>query len=25
VFVTYPASLSVPEGKAIVLAMIFGY
>ena len=25
VFVTYPASLSVPEGKAIVLAMVFGY
>ena len=25
VFVTYPASLAVPEGKAIVLAMVFGY
>lgn len=25
VFVTYPASLSVPEGKAIVLSMVFGY
>ena len=25
VFVTYPASLSVPEGKAIVLAMVFGF
>ena len=25
VFVTYPASLAVPEGKAIVLSMVFGY
>ena len=25
VFVTYPASVAVPEGKAIVLSMIFGY
>ncbi|CAB5222512.1 hypothetical protein UFOVP377_13 [uncultured Caudovirales phage] len=25
VFVTYPASVAVPEGKAIVLAMVFGY
>jgi len=25
VFVTYPASMSVPEGKAIVMAMVFGY
>ena len=25
VFVTYPASLAVPEGKAVVLAMVFGY
>ena len=25
VFVTYPASLAVPEGKSIVLAMVFGY
>jgi hypothetical protein len=25
VFVTYPASLAVPEGKAIALAMVFGY
>ena len=25
VFVTYPASMSVPEGKAIVMAIVFGY
>jgi hypothetical protein len=25
VFVTYPASLAVPEGKAIIMAMVFGY
>jgi hypothetical protein len=25
VFVTYPASVSVPEGKAIVMALVFGY
>jgi len=25
VFVTYPSSMAVPEGKAIVLAMVFGY
>ena len=25
VFVTYPASVAVPEGKAIVLSMVFGY
>jgi len=25
VFVTYPSSLAVPEGKAVVLAMVFGY
>lgn len=25
VFVTYPAATSVPEGKAIVMAMVFGY
>ena len=25
VFVTYPASLAVPEGKAVVLSMVFGY
>jgi hypothetical protein len=25
VFVTYPASTSVPEGKAIIMAMVFGY
>jgi hypothetical protein len=25
VFVTYPASVAVSEGKAIVLSMIFGY
>ena len=25
VFVTYPASVSVPEGKAIIMAMVFGY
>lgn len=25
VFVTYPASVAVPEGKAIIFAMVFGY
>ena len=25
VFVTYPASVAVPEGKAIIMAMVFGY
>ena len=25
VFVTYPASVAVPEGKAVVLSMVFGY
>lgn len=25
VFVTYPASLAVPEGKAIIMSMVFGY
>jgi len=25
VFVTYPATVAVPEGKAIVFAMVFGY
>jgi hypothetical protein len=25
VFVTYPASVAVPEGKAIAFAMVFGY
>ena len=25
VFVTYPAAVSVPEGKAIIMAMVFGY
>ena len=25
VFVTYPASVSVPEGKAIIMALVFGY
>lgn len=25
VFATYPASVAVPEGKAIVLSMVFGY
>jgi hypothetical protein len=25
VFVTYPASVAVPEGKAIALSMVFGY
>jgi len=25
VFVTYPASTAVPEGKAIIISMVFGY
>jgi len=25
VFVTYPASLAIPEGKAIIMAIVFGY
>ena len=25
VFVTYPASVAVPEGKAIIMSMVFGY
>ena len=25
VFVTYPASVAVPEGKAMIMAMVFGY
>ena len=25
VFVTYPATVAVPEGKAIIMAMVFGY
>ena len=25
VFVTYPASIAVPEGKAIVMSMVFGF
>jgi hypothetical protein len=25
VFVTYPASLSVPEGRAIIMSIVFGY
>jgi len=25
VFVTYPAATAVPEGKAIIMAMVFGY
>jgi hypothetical protein len=25
VFVTYPASVAVPEGKAIVMSMVFGF
>ena len=25
VFVTYPASLAVPEGKAIIMSMVYGY
>lgn len=25
VFVTYPSALAVPEGKAVVLSMVFGY
>ena len=25
VFVTYPATVAVPEGKAVVLSMVFGY
>lgn len=25
VFVTYPASLAIPEGRAIIMAIVFGY
>ena len=25
VFVTYPASLAVPEGRAVIMAIVFGY
>lgn len=25
VFVTYPATVAVPEGRAIIMAMVFGY
>lgn len=25
VFVTYPASLAVPEGRAIIMSIVFGY
>jgi|TARA_R110000868_G_scaffold161351_1_gene391574 hypothetical protein len=25
VFVTYPAAVAVPEGRAIIMAMVFGY